>query len=354
MESITYKRRMAVVPSVCSLGGPGPADSKEYPGDQEVHSSHETHFGQVEAVTEPRPGGRYIVRPFRDDDCAAVLAVLNSAFQRDRSMSWFQWKHQASPWGPSVGWVAHDSDGVIAAVRLMTPWLLSSDDEPVPIERAMDGSVSTEARRQGLFSRCVAAEMTAISSGERCARLVYATPVPASREAFRKLNWVISDVPHTVRLALPAPMAAVALEWDDALDVGEIPRGPRWSTAWTASALRWRINPLSGNAYRTVRLRESDAHHGLILRRTRLKGIPTLVAVYSWGPDRETRTLTRAAATCLGTPLVLSAGSTTSTLAGKVVGSSVVSAWSPQVAVGEPDDMLRRLPLQFAELEGAM
>lgn len=293
----------------------------------------------------------YAVRPLQDGDAPGILAVLNAAFGKQLSPQWFEWKHRAGPWGPSVGWVGVGPNGRIAAVRLMTPWSLWSDHGSITIERAMDGAVDPSAQRQGLFSRCVVAEMDAIRSGDRSAALIYSTSVPASREAYRKLGWSISDVPHMLRLTPPGARSFAKVVWDDAL-AQEIPVGKPLETAWTADALRWRISKLSGNTYRTVRLGHSDQTHGLIVRRTQLKHVPALVVVFAWGPERDLRALIGATAARMRTPLVLSAGATPGLHGGRRVNASTVSVWSPEMDRGQRD--AKTLPLQFADLEGAM
>lgn len=297
-------------------------------------------------------GGRgdFTVRHLADSDGPAVLALLNEAFDRSQSSDWYEWKHRSGPWGPSVGWVAEDDAGIVAA-RLMTPWALRGEEGLVPIERAMDGAVSTRARRQGLFSRCVVAEMDEISAGRREANLVYSTSVPASREAYRKLGWEIRDIPHVLTMSRPTLRGRGALVWDDALDHADGAPVPLGATAWTPAALRWRIDSRSGHEYRTVRLREGNTAHGLILRKAHLKRVPVLVVVHAWGGQRELRVLLPSAAAALRTPLQLQAGTPLVGGVSRAVGASTVSAWSPDIARG---GTAPRMSFEFADLEGVM
>lgn len=295
-------------------------------------------------------GGEFTVRPLAEGDANAVLALLNEAFDRSRSPDWYAWKHLSGPWGPSVGWVAEDEDGVVAA-RLMTPWNLWSKEELVPIERAMDGGVSPRARRQGLFSRCVAAEMEAISAGRRQVRLVYSTSVPASREAYRKLGWDIRDVPHVLTVSRPVLPRSTALVWDDALDQSAVATADDWATAWTPEALKWRIDPRSGHEYHAVRLREADGSQGVIVRLGRLKGVPLLVVLHSWGSRGEIRELLASVSAAMRTPIQLHASASPLGGLAKSVGASTVSLWSPDIAEG---GAVPKLALGFADLEGVM
>lgn len=310
---------------------------------------------------EPLDGGKmaadgargYAIRLMRDDDAVDVLSVLNDAFDRRATMDWFRWKHQEAPWGPSGGWVATNPEGVIVGVRLVTPWAVTDGTSRIPITRAMDGAIAPSAQRRGLFSRLVTAEMELMASGGRDSRLLYSTSVPASREAYRKLGWEIRDVPHVVSVVAPALVRAVQLEWDDALEFGALPASRPGTSAWTVEALRWRIDRRSGYDYHTVRLRNSDSPHGVILRRTQLKGVPTVVVVFAWGSDQHVATAVRAASTRLAAPLVLSVGVARSRLS-RPVGSSTVSAWG--VGMNDPASTLALgdLCFDFADVEGVM
>lgn len=295
----------------------------------------------------------FAIRHICPEDADGILSVLNQAFERHATMAWFRWKHQFAPWGPSRGWVATNGDGRIVGVRLITPWSLSGGGSGVPITRAMDGAIAPSAQRRGLFSRLVSAEMDLMAAGGRRSELLYSTSVPASREAYRKLGWDIRDVPHTASLVAPAPLRAIQLEWDDALEQGELPVGRPGGTAWTSEALRWRIDRHSGYEYRTVRLRNSDRPHGVILRRAKLKSVPTTVVVYSWGAREDVETAIRAASTRLGAPLVLSAGGGTFRW-GRPVGSSTVSAWSGPSSRFSAAISVASMRFDFADVEGVM
>lgn len=292
------------------------------------------------------------LRAYVAEDRAQALDVLNAAFGRRENLEWFQWKHEHGPWGPSSGWVVEDSGGTLVAVRLITPWRIWGPSGTVPIERAMDGAVAPAARRQGHFTRCIRAEMEALSSGIRRARLVYSTSVPASREAYQKLGWRIRDVPHMAWPTVPSPVRAVQLVWDEALDRGESPRGQMGATVWSRDALKWRLDPRSGRRYRTVRLRQSESDHGAVVRVAVTRGIRVMVVVFEWGARREVDLLLRAAATRLGAPVTLAVAS-----AGQVapwarrVGGSCVSAWAPSRA-STPG--LEDLAFSFADVEGGM
>ncbi|WP_432560107.1 GNAT family N-acetyltransferase [Granulicoccus sp. GXG6511] len=293
---------------------------------------------------------QFQIRALREGDEQAVLDVLNRAFQRSLTPQWYDWKHRRGPWGPSSGWVAEAATGQLVAARLFLPWALSNEAETIPIMRAVDGAVAPSAQRQGLFSRCVTAEMDALSEGRRSSALIYSTSVPASREAYRKLGWAITDVAHTARPVRISPFGAARLVWGDALRAGEVPPNAPLGTAWTSESLQWRTAAESGHKYRSVRLHDANEPNGLLLRRTHLKKVPTLLVVYSWGRPATRSALIRAACTRLGAPVVLSVAGPGAH--GWQVGASTISSWAPpthhDARLTEP------LHFDFADLEGVM
>lgn len=293
----------------------------------------------------------------RSDDCHAVLTLLNEAFGRQKPWSWFDWKHRRGPWGASTGWLATQGDRV-AGARLFLPWAVwgFEGSTSVPVGRAVDGAVAPWARRQGLFSKSVVAEMEAMSGGDSNSRLLYSTSVPASREAYRKLGWTIWNEEHHLRPARGA-VKPPRFSWRDsgsgfeeAADCGVV----EGRTAWSPDALQWRFSPQSGHTYRTAVLRESDSRHGLVARRSKIKGIPTLVAVHSWGSPKEVDVLVDAAAVASRCPLVLEVGGSRKRWNSVKVGESTISAWTMPDALGKGARLMRRLHFDFADLEGVM
>jgi hypothetical protein len=130
---------------------------------------------------------------------------------------------------------------------------------------------------------------------------LYSTSVPASRDAYLKAGWSVFMVAGETRLLRPGRRAAAGLDWDILGDDAIVPAPvvaadrPRAMTAWTADALRWRIDPRSGHDYRAVRLADSDHSHGAIVRRTATRGVGTLVVVHSWGPEADQVSVVEAA-----------------------------------------------------------
>jgi GNAT superfamily N-acetyltransferase len=100
-----------------------------------------------------------IVRRFRGEDEAVVLAMLQAAFGRwPRGLDgiggaeFFAWKHRASPFGPSTLLVAELDGSVVAFVALM-PWRLHFSGQVRQTIRAVDLVVDPAHRRRGVSMR---------------------------------------------------------------------------------------------------------------------------------------------------------------------------------------------------------
>lgn len=281
-----------------------------------------------------------------------MLTVINAAFGRKQTPEWFAWKHRRGPWGPSIGWVVEDQEGQVIGARLFLPWQLRDGDRVLQIHRAVDGAIMPSAQRQGLFSRTIRSEMDAMAKGLRPAQLTYSTSVPASRDAYRKLGWTITSVPHRVSPSIPSLRLAADVNWDSAV-YEQTCRGvgKGFRTDWSADSLRWRMAGESGHLYRTVSLRQAEAPHGAVVRLTAVKRVRSLAVVHSWGDEKTVKALVRAAATRSACTITLAAGSYSRRWQ-RTVGSSTVSLWSPSAELTA--DVASRAKFDLADLEGVM
>lgn len=237
-----------------------------------------------------------------DVEPASVLAAINEAFARRRSLDWYRWKHLDGPWGPSRGWVAIDG-GEVVGTRLFVPWRLRSAAGEHACSRAMDGATVPRAQRRGIFSALIQREMEELSRSQEW-HCVYSTSVPASREAYRGLGWTI--LPMTgmqYRLVRPRLWAGVRL--DARLPDPTDPADDRLRTAWTASGLAWRTDARSGATYRTAVLQRTAGSTGLVFRTIRRSGARILAPVHLWGPGPDRRRLVDGAAIAARCAVVL-------------------------------------------------
>lgn len=290
--------------------------------------------------------------PSSEVDDEAIVELLNASFDsRVRDLSWYRWKHRNGAWGPSVGWVAVDDGGSVVGARLFVPWRICHAGRQLTILRAMDGAVHPDARRQGLFSRLVRAQMDR-RPDESTPPVLLSTSVPASRDAYRKLGWSIFEVAH--RFSLVAPRAARVDECSIE-ELGVPPMDPQLAqTAWTAESLRWRFDERSGHHYRCFVLCDADAPNGIVLRVAHRRGWRIVAVCLTWGSDRDRRALLAAVCRTLRSPVVNSVASRSmSRVSGIDRGASTVSIWTSADDV-RPLRSSSCWELSFADLEGVM
>lgn len=272
---------------------------------------------------------RFRIVPAHEVQRDAILELMNEAFERQLSLDWYRWKHEEGPWGSSRGWVAV-RDKTVLGVRLFTPWRMTGLGAWFEVVRAFDGAVSTEARRQGVFSSLVRVEMDRLAARGQ-PQLILSTSVPASRAAYSRLGWWGFEVPH-----LAAPVQLVR-------NIG-VSAGPA-RTDWSPAAWRWRLDPRSGHDYKRDGGRNDDAP-ALVYRVERRRRGAILVIIHcAPAPDAASRI--RSAAKQERCRWVMGAG--LGPWRARDVGRSLVTGWNTGEAV-EPD----RLHLELADLEGVL
>jgi hypothetical protein len=237
-----------------------------------------------------------------------LLEVVEQAFGRHRGHDWFDWKHREGPWGPSTGLAAVDDSGCVG-VSLLLPWRFRFGDETIDALRAVEAATVPRARGRGVFTRLNAVLDPHEHRGASC-QLLFATPNALSREGLVKLGWSkLGPIPHAYRLtpvtAWSAGGSADIVGMDGLDQMPAAAAGSRIATAWTAAAMRWRIDPRSGHDYRVAHLEHADAPTGLVYRIASRRRTRILAAIAAWGPLAGRRALTAGAARQERAPLVL-------------------------------------------------
>lgn len=296
-----------------------------------------------------------------DVEPVAVLAAINEAFGRERTLDWYRWKHLEGPWGPSRGWVALDA-GDVVGTRLFVPWKLRSGSGEHECSRAMDGATVPRARRRGIFSALIRREMEELSDSSTW-HCLYSTSVPASREAYRALGWTI--LPPTrmqYRPVRPWPVARVRL--GAPLPEPVIAPGRLLSTAWTSAALEWRTDARSTVCYRTAVLDDvAGETNGLVFRTLQRARLRVLAPVGMWGSPADRRRLVDGAARAVRCSVVLepvglgTAGQAEPARLSRRTHGSTVSLWVGAGDQSRPSVDVHHLAawaFDQADLEGAL
>ena len=302
------------------------------------------------------------IKDYSPDMADEVLGVINDAFGTPRSSAWFRWKHVDGPWGPSRGAVALD-DQEIVGVRLLLPWRFRRGEDHILAYRAVEASTTPRARGRGVFTLLNRHVMECLAD-EPEPTFIFSTPNSQSRDGYRKLGWTwLEPVEHAYRMA-PKSLGRVDADWDaDALSSfgveASIVHGHRLGTSWTPEAIRWRLDPRTGNDYRLCGLTDSEGAGGIAYRTDSHQRVRVLVVIAAWGPPTARRMALAEARRREGPSLVLDVSQTEHRLGGRLAlrrGASLLATWTPESSIalrfGQED--VANWRVSFADLESVL
>ena len=217
----------------------------------------------------------------------------------DHVESFFRWKHEASPFGPSPGWVALDGERYVG-FRTFLRWEFERAAGRVyRAVRAVDTATDPGYRGRGIFRQLTLRALDELAQDR--VDFVFNTPNSQSRPGYLKMGWTqVGRLPAAVRFTSPlspwrAARSRVSAErWSTPIPAGrpagEVLADPslgglldaiapddRLRTRRTPDYLRWRygFGPL---AYRAVTVTER-VEDGLAVFRARRRGTSLECAV---------------------------------------------------------------------------
>ena len=244
------------------------------------------------------------IRAAYDADRPAILRLLADALgweADDRHTGFFEWKHEANPFGRSYAWVAEDPVAGVVGFRTFLRWRFERSGRTVEAVRAVDTATAPTHRGAGVFSRLTAhglAEVTAAGVG-----FVFNTPNHQSLPGYLKLGWQqvgrlpvqvrprsLTALTRSARSRVPAELWSVPCQagtapaealgdgpaLDDLLSSQPAHRGLR--TERTREYLRWRYAGFEPLGYRAV-LAGTSLADGVALFRVRRRGAAVECAV---------------------------------------------------------------------------
>lgn len=248
------------------------------------------------------------LRPLTDVPQEEVLALLRTVLgdgpTGSRDGAFWNWKHRASPFGPSPGLVAVDGSTLVA-VRVFLRWRWQAAGRTVEGVRAVDTATHPSWRRRGLFRRLT------LDLAERCRKegthLVFNTPNRHSRPGYLAMGWHdlgrvpvrlrpvalrrrrgrFADLPSVGELLAADGVAARLAAGADAVPAAD----ERLRTARTSRYLRWRYSDVPVIDYRALWDVGDDGFAALVVRRRRRNGLSegTVAEILVQGPGGERR-----------------------------------------------------------------
>lgn len=249
------------------------------------------------AGTEDRPG---IIR-------VAMRALGWRGDERD--VSFFNWKHDDNPFGPSPAWVAVEH-GQIVGFRTFLCWELARGPDRLRMVRAVDTATDPDHQGKGIFRRLTESAVAELIAAGYDA--VFNTPNNQSRPGYLKMGWTelgrpsLQVRPSGARSALQMLRSRTGAEkWSEPTVVGRpaagalhepgfesrltklLPSGD-WATPRSAAYFRWRYG------FEPLHYRALEVRGGLAIFRVRRRGPSREVALCEWlAPEPDRRALRR-------------------------------------------------------------
>lgn len=161
------------------------------------------------AVSEAPLQTAYEVRDYRPEDEDAVLVLLRRALGEGRSFvrdtTFWRWKHEANPFGPSQRLLAVNEE--VLGLRAFMRWGFITPGGRLSAVRAVDTATHPGYRRLGIFSRLTQASLQRAKADG--VHLIFNTPNPQSMAGYLKLGWQLVGHPRLlIRVIRPLGMAA--------------------------------------------------------------------------------------------------------------------------------------------------
>ncbi len=256
----------------------------------------------------------YTTRNGRPDEVEAIAALMQAglgAGQAPRTVEYWRWKHQNSPFGASPVRVAVAGDdpdsGALVGLRVFSRWSWRCDAGDVTAVRPVDTATHPEWRRRGIFRR-LTTELVEQAQAEGTG-FIFNTPNAQSGPGYLKMGWShVEDV--RVRIS-PVRPARLAIRLRRGGDLREVPltddgsirrlleeRGldtfldacgdadPRYQTPIDRAFVRWRFADVPGFIYRALWSFSGTSGAVVLFRRRTRRGLDELsVSEVLLGPD---------------------------------------------------------------------
>ena len=135
----------------------------------------------------------YVREVSADESIHLIRLALGEGSERSpRTLEFFIWKHEATPFGRSYRLGARAGvDGELAGLRLFQRWRLVRDAQTFEAVRAVDTSTHPEHQRRGIFTALTLRALQDLT--EENSDLVFNTPNRNSLPGYLKMGWELAD-----------------------------------------------------------------------------------------------------------------------------------------------------------------
>jgi GNAT superfamily N-acetyltransferase len=121
-----------------------------------------------------------------DDQIIDILKLSLGEMSSPKSLGIWKWKHGKNPFGSSEVLVA-ETEGALAGVRAMMPWIWQEGNKQYKAYRAVDTAVHPKHQGKGLFTKLT--RQVLIDLEMEGATFIFNTPNQQSLPGYVKMGW---------------------------------------------------------------------------------------------------------------------------------------------------------------------
>jgi predicted N-acetyltransferase YhbS len=146
----------------------------------------------------------WVIRPYRSEDEAGVLNLLQNVFSKNFGPEWFEWRYRNNPFGDPILLVAESFSGEIVGFRASWRWPLALHGKVVSAYQSGDLCVRHDYRLQGIMLSL--GKQGIEEARKREAWMVFAFPNANSLPGLLKFGYrVVDHLPAWGRILRPIP-----------------------------------------------------------------------------------------------------------------------------------------------------
>jgi hypothetical protein len=232
------------------------------------------------------------IEAYTAEDRIETFEMLKEVLPGNLTSEWFKWKHESSPFGSSLAWLAKDEQGIVGCNFFMKYELLCSGEKQIAL-RSCESAVLPRGRRKGIFSKLVT-QAHALVDSERVWALI-GTPNSNSIQGFQKLGWT-TELPFSYQISpiIGLGFAEIITEVDAVCQVIATSLNREGVVVnKTPDYYKWRYGSASGRVYHFAALKNANDPASCIYKVRKLKGLNAIVVMEANGSLIDRKALLR-------------------------------------------------------------